>query len=60
MQDGSAAEIYRLYEYSPKEGAEPSANFYLGIAAEYGGIFINKEFYAFTYKNVPPHNRTAL
>ena len=34
MQDGSAAEIYRLYEYSPKEGAEPSANFYLGIAAE--------------------------
>ena len=34
MQDGSAAEIYRLYEYSPKEGVEPSANFYLGIAAE--------------------------
>ncbi len=34
MQDGSAAEIYRLYEYSPKEGAEPSANFYLGIAEE--------------------------
>ncbi|MGN1105175.1 MAG: hypothetical protein ACI4RH_00885 [Huintestinicola sp.] len=34
MQDGGAAEIYRLYEYSPKEGAEPSANFYLGIAAE--------------------------
>ena len=34
MQDGSAAEIYRLYEYSPKEGAEPSAIFYLGIAAE--------------------------
>ncbi len=34
MQDGSAAEIYRLYKYSPKEGAEPSANFYLGIAAE--------------------------
>lgn len=34
MDDGGAAEIYRLYEYSPKEGAEPSANFYLGIAAE--------------------------
>ena len=34
MQDGDAAEIYRLYEYSPKECAEPSANFYLGIAAE--------------------------
>lgn len=34
MQDGSAAEIYRLYEYSPKEGAEPSANYYLGIAAD--------------------------
>ena len=34
MQDGGAAEIYRLYEYSPKEGAEPSASFYLGIAAE--------------------------
>lgn len=34
MEDGNAAEIYRLYEYSPKEGAEPSANFYLGIAAE--------------------------
>lgn len=34
MEDGSAAEIYRLYEYSPKKGAEPSANFYVGIAAE--------------------------
>ncbi len=34
MEDGSAAEIYRLYEYSPKEGAESSAEFYLGIASE--------------------------
>ena len=34
MDDGGAAEIYRLFEYSPKEGAESSANFYLGIAAE--------------------------
>ena len=34
MQDGSAAEIYRLYEYSAKEGAEPSAAFYLGIGSE--------------------------
>lgn len=34
MQDGGAAEIYRLYEYYPKEGAESSAEFYLGIAAE--------------------------
>lgn len=34
MEDGGTAEIYRLYEYYPKEGAEPSANFYLGIAAE--------------------------
>ena len=34
MDDGGAAEIYRLFEYSPKDGAESSANFYLGIAAE--------------------------
>lgn len=34
MQDGGVAEIYRLYEYYPKEGAESSAVFYLGIAAE--------------------------
>lgn len=34
MEDGGTAEIYRLYEYYPKEGAEPSAEFYLGIAAE--------------------------
>ncbi len=34
MEDGSAAEIYRLYEYLPKEGAEPSACFLLDIAAE--------------------------
>lgn len=34
MEDGSAAEIYRLYEYYPKEGAGSSAEFYLGIAAE--------------------------
>ncbi len=34
MEDGGAAEIYRLYEYYPKEGADSSAEFYLGIAAE--------------------------
>lgn len=34
MEDGGAAEIYRLYEYYLKEGAESSAEFYLGIAAE--------------------------
>lgn len=34
MEDGGATEIYRLYEYYPKEGAESSAEFYLGIAAE--------------------------
>lgn len=34
MEDGSAAEIYQLYEYASSEGAEASAAFYLGIAAE--------------------------
>ena len=34
MEDGSAAEIYQLYEYSPSEDAEATAAFYLGIAAE--------------------------
>ena len=34
MEDGSAAEIYQLYEYASSEGAEASAEFYLGIAAE--------------------------
>ncbi|MDE7303834.1 MAG: hypothetical protein K2N60_11010 [Oscillospiraceae bacterium] len=34
MEDGGTAEIYRLYEYYPKEGAESSAEFYLGIASE--------------------------
>ena len=34
VEDGGAAEIYRLYEYAPKEGADSSAEFYLGIAAE--------------------------
>lgn len=34
MGDGGIAEIYRAYEYYPKEGAESSAEFYLGIAAE--------------------------
>ncbi|MCM1327815.1 MAG: hypothetical protein NC253_00085 [Ruminococcus sp.] len=32
--DGSAGEIYQVYEYAPSEGAETSAAFYLGIAAE--------------------------
>ncbi|MDE5577600.1 MAG: hypothetical protein K2J11_09465 [Oscillospiraceae bacterium] len=34
MEDEDTAKIYRLYEYYPKEGAESSAEFYLGIAAE--------------------------
>ncbi|MCH5348142.1 MAG: hypothetical protein J1E40_02360 [Oscillospiraceae bacterium] len=34
MEDGSAAEIYQLYEYAPSEDAEATAAFYLGIAAE--------------------------
>lgn len=34
MEDGGTAEIYRLYEYYPKEGADSSAEFYFGIAAE--------------------------
>lgn len=32
--DGNSAEIYKLYEYSSKEGAAPYAELYLGIAAE--------------------------
>lgn len=34
MEDGSAGEIYQLYEYASSEGAEASAEFYLGIAVE--------------------------
>lgn len=32
--DGRAAEIYKLYEYSASEGADPAARLFLGIAAE--------------------------
>lgn len=32
--DGSAAEIYQCYSYIPKENAESSAQFFLGIAPE--------------------------
>lgn len=36
LDDGGAAEIYKLYEYSASEGAEPSARLFVGIAAELG------------------------
>lgn len=32
--DCGAAELYKVYKYYPQEGAESSAEFYLGIAAE--------------------------
>ncbi|WP_337673959.1 hypothetical protein [Huintestinicola sp.] len=33
-EDYGVGELYQAYLYFPKEGAEPSAEFYLGIAAE--------------------------
>lgn len=33
-EDGHAAEIYQCYCYLPKEGAESSAEFFVGIASE--------------------------